>query len=169
MPAKDPVVPEQAETKRDAPGQKAGEPVKAPPRTPHGARASWRKQMIRIMLAGRDQASLAALKNGLTTNDVQITRAESGAIGLSMIAEDNFDLVVADENLGDMTGLEFIRAIVSKRPMVNCAAISSLSSEDFHDAGEGLGILMQLPVNPGQEHATMLLGQLECILNTMSA
>jgi len=124
--------------------------------------------MIRIMLAGRDQASLAALKNGLTTNDVQITRAESGAIGLSMIAEDNFDLVVADENLGDMTGLEFIRAIVSKRPMVNCAAISSLTPEDFHEAGEGLGILMQLPVNPDQEHAAMLLGQLKSILNTMS-
>ncbi len=50
------------------------------------------------------------------------------------------------ENLGDMTGLEFIRAIVSKRPMVNCAAISSLASEDFHEASEGLGILMQLPV-----------------------
>ena len=54
------------------------------------------------MLAGRDQASLAALKNGLTTSDVQITRAESGGIGLSMIAEGNFDLVVADENLGDI-------------------------------------------------------------------
>ena len=86
-----------------------------------------------------------------------------------MIAEGNFDLVVADENLGDMTGLELIRAIVAKRPMVNSAAISSLTTEDFHEAGEGLGILMQLPVNPGQEHAAMLLGQLKSILNTMSA
>ena len=84
-----------------------------------------------------------------------------------MIAEDDFDLVVADENLGDMTGLEFIRAIVSKRPMVNCAAISSLTPEDFHEAGEGLGILMQLPVSPGQKHAEMLLEQLKSILNSM--
>jgi DNA-binding response OmpR family regulator len=119
------------------------------------------------MLAGRDQASLTALKAGLAKSDVQIIRAESGGIGLSMIAEDNFDLVVAAENIGDMTGLEFIRAIVAKRPMVNCAAVSSLTPEDFHEASEGLGILMQLPVRPGQEHADMLLGQLKNILNTV--
>ncbi len=123
--------------------------------------------MIRIMVAGRDQTSLTALKAGLAKSDVRIIRAESGGIGLSMIAEDNFDLVVADETLGDMTGLEFIRAIVAKRPMVNCAAISSLTPEDFHEASEGLGILMQLPVSPGQEHAERLLGQLQNILNSM--
>jgi len=123
--------------------------------------------MIKIMIAGRDPASLTALKAGLAKSDVDIVRAESGGIGLSMMAEGNFDLVVADENLGDMTGLEFIRAIVAKRPMVNCAAVSSLTPEDFHEASEGLGILMQLPVSPGQEQAEMLLGQLKNILNTM--
>ena len=51
--------------------------------------------------------------------------------------------------------------------MINCAAVSSLTSEDFHEAGEGLGILMQLPVEPGQEYADMLLEQLKSILNTM--
>ena len=123
--------------------------------------------MIRIMLAGRDQTSLAALEAGLTKGDVHISRAESGGSGLSKIAEGNFDLVVADENLGDMTGLEFIRAVVAKRPMVHCAAVSSLTPEDFHEAGEGLGILMQLPAHPGQDHAEMLLGQIKSILNMM--
>jgi CheY-like chemotaxis protein len=123
--------------------------------------------MIRIMLAGRDQTSLTAFKAGLAKSDVHIVRAEAGGIGISMVAEGNFDLVVTDENLGDMTGLEFIKAIVSKRPLVNCAAISSLTSEDFHEASEGLGILMQLPVEPGQKHADMLLEKLNSILNTM--
>lgn len=123
--------------------------------------------MFNIMLAGRDQTSLTALRAGLAKSDVHLTWAESGAVGLSMIAKGNFDLVVADENLGDMTGLEFIRAIVAQRPMVNCAAVSSLAPADFHEAGEGLGILMQLPVGPGQEHAQMLLGQLKTILKTM--
>jgi DNA-binding response OmpR family regulator len=116
------------------------------------------------MLVGRDQISLTALKSGLAKSDVHLVHAESGGIGLSMIAEGNFDLVVADENLGDMTGLEFIKALVSKSPMVNCAALSSLASEDFHEASEGLGILMQLPVRPGQEHAEMLLEQLKKII-----
>ena len=123
--------------------------------------------MIRIMLDGRDQTSLAALKAGLANNDVHIVRAVSGGTGLSMVAEDNFDLVVTDENLGDMTGLEFIRAIVAKRPMINCAAVSALTSEEFHETSEGLGILMQLPVEPGQKHADMLLEQLKSILKIM--
>jgi len=123
--------------------------------------------MIRIMLVGRNQTSLTALEAGLAKSDVHLVRAESGGIGVSMTAESKFDLVVTDEDLGDMTGLEFIRALVSKRPMVNCAAISSLTSEDFHEASEGLGVLMQLPVRTGQEHAEMLLEQLKNILNTM--
>lgn len=121
--------------------------------------------MLRIMLAGRDQASLSDLKAGLAKSDVHIVWAESGGIGMSMITKGNFDLIITDENLGDMTGLDFIQKIVSKRPMVNCAAVSSLTSEDFHEASEGLGILMQLPVRPGQEHAEILLGQLKHILN----
>ena len=52
--------------------------------------------MIRIMLAGRDQTSLTALKTGLANKDVHIVRAVSGGIGLSMVAERNFDLVVTE-------------------------------------------------------------------------
>jgi len=125
--------------------------------------------MIRIMLVGRDQTSLTVLKSGLAKSNVHLVHADSGGIGLSMATDSDFDLVIADEHLGDMTGLEFIKALVSKRPMVNCAAMSSLASEEFHEASEGLGILMQLPVRPGQEHAERLLEQLKNILNTMSA
>ena len=123
--------------------------------------------MLRILLAGRDEAALSSLDEGLAESDVQIIRADSGSNGMSMISETDFDLVVTDENLGDMTGLEFIRKIVSKRPMVNCAAVSSMASGDFNDASEGLGILMQLPVRPGNEYAGTLLEHLKKILNTM--
>ena len=123
--------------------------------------------MLRILLAGRDEAALSSFETGLSGSDVQITRTDSGSNGMSMITETDFDLVVTDENLGDMTGLEFIGKIVSKRPMVNCAAVSSMAPGDFHDASEGLGILMQLPVKPGKEHAVTLLENLKKILNTM--
>ena len=121
--------------------------------------------MIRILLAGRDKASLSALEAGFAKSDLYIAWVESGGNGMSMISESHFDLVVADEDLGDMTGLEFIQKITSKKPMVNCAAVSSLSPEDFHEASEGLGILMQLPVRPGQKQAEKLLNQLKTILN----
>jgi len=124
--------------------------------------------MIRILLAGRDQASLSTFSSGLAKNDVQITWADSGNHGMSLLADSIVDLVVTDENLEDMTGLEFIKKIVSKNPMVNCAALSSLSPEEFHEASEGLGILMQLPIQPDQEQAEILLGHLKQILNRIN-
>jgi len=108
---------------------------------------------------------MSAFKAGLEEKDAQTEWAESGRYALSMIAERNYDLVVPDENLGDMTGLEFIKALIAQKPMVNCAVVSSLLPEDFHEASEGLGILMQLPVNPGHEYAEELLEHLKKILN----
>jgi len=121
--------------------------------------------MLNILLADRDKTSMAALKAGLEENGVQTAWAESGRYALSIIAERDFDLVVTDENLGDITGLEFIKTLIALKPMVNCAAVSSLLPDDFHEASEGLGILMQLPVRPGHVYAEELLEHLEKILN----
>jgi DNA-binding response OmpR family regulator len=121
--------------------------------------------MLNILLASRDKASMSALEAGLEENDVQTAWAESGSKALSMIIERNIDLVVTDENLGDMTGLEFIEKVVSKKPMINCAAVSALLPGDFHEATEGLGILMQLPVRPGHKYAKELLAHLKNILD----
>jgi CheY-like chemotaxis protein len=101
----------------------------------------------------------------LEDNQVQTAWAKSGSHAIARLTEGSFDLVVTDENLEDMTGLELIEKIIAKRPMVNCAAVSSLLPDDFHEASEGLGILMQLPVSPGQEQAEKLLRQLKNILN----
>lgn len=121
--------------------------------------------MLNILLAGRDKTSMAALKSGLEKNDVQTTSVETGNYALSMIAERDFDLVVTDEDLGDMTGLEFIKTVIAQNPTVNCAAVSSLLPDDFHEASEGLGILMQLPVRPGHEYSGELLEHLKNILD----
>jgi CheY-like chemotaxis protein len=123
------------------------------------------QKIINILLASLDKASMSAFKAGLEENQVQTAWAESGSNAIAKLTEGNFDLVVTDENLGDMTGLEFIEKVVSKKPMVNCAAVSSLLPADFHEASEGLGILMQLPVRPDQEQAEKLLRQLKIILN----
>ena len=123
------------------------------------------QKIIRILLVSQDRASMSAFKVGLEENQVRTAWAKSGSNAIVKIAEGRFDLVVTDENLGDMTGLEFIEKVISIKPMVNCAAVTSLLPDDFHEASEGLGILMQLPVSPGQEQAEKLLGQLKTILN----
>lgn len=123
------------------------------------------QKIIRILLVSQDKASMSAFKAGLEENQVQTAWARSGSNAVVKIAEGRFDLVVTDENLGDMTGLEFIEKVISIRPMVNCAAVTSLLPADFHEASEGLGILTQLPVRPGQEQAEKLLNQLKTIIN----
>jgi DNA-binding NtrC family response regulator len=119
--------------------------------------------MIRILIAGGDRSTLSAFKTALDESDAQITCLASGRRALSAISERGFDLLVADEHLGDMTGLELIRSVVAGQPMLNCAVVSSLSPGDFHEASEGLGILMQLPVAAGKKEADGLLEHLRKI------
>ncbi|MCP4689349.1 MAG: response regulator [Desulfobacterales bacterium] len=121
--------------------------------------------MISVLLASRDGASLSGLSATFEKNEIETTRAETGAGALSMLLPGEFDLLVVDENLEDMTGVALIEKVVSENPMMNCAAVSSLSPEDFHEATEGLGVMMQLPVKPNQENAEKLIEYLETILN----
>ncbi len=124
--------------------------------------------MIDILLVCRHKSALSPLDAGLAAHGVNITWADSGAMGMAMNASSGFDLVVADENLEDMTGLEFVCKVVSRNPVANCAAVSSLSPDEFDKAREGLGILMQLPVKPGRGHANMLMNRLNRVLNAVS-
>ena len=90
-------------------------------------------------------------------DDVELSWAETGQRALNMVSGTTLDLVVVDEKLGDMTGIEFIETLVSVNPMINCAAVSPLPSAEFHEVSEGLGILAQLPVQPGAKDAEDLL------------
>jgi CheY-like chemotaxis protein len=120
---------------------------------------------IKVLLTSRDEASMSDFRAGLDKNRVQTAWEKSGSLALARITQENFDLVVADENLADMSGLEFCEKVISQNPMVNLAAVSSLSPADFHEASEGLGIMMQLPVRPGQKQAEKLLNQLTTIMS----
>lgn len=121
------------------------------------------KQMIHILIVSENHLSMSAFKNALDEGDVQTTCLESGRKALSAVSEKVFDLLVTDENLGNMTGLELIKSVIASQPMLNCAAVSSLSPGDFHEASEGLGILMQLPVEAGKKEADQLLEHLKKI------
>jgi len=117
--------------------------------------------MHRFLLVTPYKDSLSLLASTLAAQGgVDLSWAQSGAKVLDMIADTAFDLVVTDESLGDMTGLELAARLISINPMMNCAAVSSLSPEDFHEASEGLGLMDQLPPRPGKEDADNLLQRL---------
>jgi CheY-like chemotaxis protein len=119
--------------------------------------------MLKLLLVSPDKDSLSGLASALEKDDdVDLSWAESGARALEIISDTVVDLVVTDERLGDMTGIEFARRLLLVNPMINCASVSPLSPKDFHEASEGLGLLAQLPIRPGEEDAKDLL---QCLKN----
>jgi len=117
--------------------------------------------MLKLLLVSPDKDAFNGFEAAIKKyNDVDLIRTDSGKKALTMAAESSLDLVVADENLRDMTGLEFAGRLIAVNPMVNCALTSSLSAEIFHEKSEGLGLMTQLPINPGQEDAQNLLEKL---------
>ncbi|MFH2067357.1 MAG: response regulator [Pseudomonadota bacterium] len=121
--------------------------------------------MIRILIVSSENVFTDALTSILKKKkEVTLTRVESGNQGLSMVKDQNYHLVITDEILSDMTGLAFAGKMLSVNPMINCAAASSLSPDEFHEASEGLGILMALPLKPGENHVNRLMEHLQKIL-----
>ena len=118
--------------------------------------------MIKILLVTTEKESFSEFASTLGKNDdVELSWAANGKEALEKIPDNPVDLVVVNENIGDMTGIEFMKKLLMINPMINCAAVSSLSHEEFHEASEGLGVLMQLPVNPGEFEARDLLKRLK--------
>ena len=118
------------------------------------------KQLL-VVTTNRDH--FADLSAGIQSPDVRLNWSSSGGETLAAIKRQSVDLVLADEDLGDMQGLELIKRLVAVNPMINCALVSSLSPEDYHEASEGLGILMQLPHRPSLADGRRLLDHLDRI------
>ena len=122
--------------------------------------------MLNIIVVSPDKNALSNLASAFAEHDdVELLWAESGEKALSIVSNIVVDLMVANEELGDMSGLEFAGRLLSVNPVINCACVSRLSAETFHEATEGLGLMAQLPVNPGKNHAQELLRRLRYIKN----
>ena len=120
--------------------------------------------MTRILFVTPDRSNFADLSSEIEKQGGTIQWAASGGQALKTIGKQTVDLVVTDERLGDMTGLELVGRLVAVNPMINGAAVSSLSKEAFHEASEGLGILMQLPPRPDRADGERLMAHLNKIL-----
>ncbi len=125
--------------------------------------------MIRILLIGSDFNTISNVTNILKKHhNIEIIKSLSGKEALEKIKNEPYDLVIIDEVIKDMPGLKIAKQIVTSNPFLNCTLISSLSPKEFHEATEGLGLLMQLPLSPTDNHIESLLSHLKKILNISS-
>jgi len=126
--------------------------------------ADQRNIMLKLLLVNRDIDSFSALSSALSgQEDIELDVSPSGEKALAMLSSKAVDLVVADEDLGDMTALDLSSRLLKINTMINCAVVSSLPPEEFHEASEGLGIMTQLPKQPGVKDAEDLIKTLKQI------
>jgi DNA-binding NtrC family response regulator len=120
--------------------------------------------MLSILLVGKNPEALASLADQLSQREgITVSRASSVKDAWDILGKSKVDVVVTDEKLADGDSLPFVKDLTKRQPLINCAMVSSLSPEDFHEATEGLGVFMQLPVDPGAEEAVKMMQLLESI------
>lgn len=92
-----------------------------------------------------------------------VSRVSSAEEALALAENTNIDVVIAAEELSDSDGLTFVKKLIYRKPTIHCALVSPLSPDEFHEATEGLGLFMQLPVKPGASEAAQMMGLLKSI------
>ena len=120
--------------------------------------------MLKVLLVSNSFESLSEVISVLKENDdIEVLHIGSGKTALEMVKTNAVDLVVTDEEIGDMSGLAFSKKLITTNPLINCVAVSSLSEKDFHEASEGLGLMTNLPVQPGRNETEELINNLRLI------
>jgi CheY-like chemotaxis protein len=125
--------------------------------------------MENLLLVSSDEASLSDLASALEKDrDVSMSWAKSGLEALKSVTDSAIDLVITDETLADMTGIELAGKLLSVNPMIQCASVTTLSKKDYHEKSEGLGLMDPLSTRPGEKDAERLLYDLRRIKGCLS-
>ena len=123
--------------------------------------------MKQAVFVSREKAQFEGLEQMLGRHSIEIKWCATGKELLSLIANTPkgqwIDLVIMEEELPDMNAKVLVDAVTTQSPMTNCAITGTMDKKQFHDLYEGYGVLMQLPVQPGQDDAGNLENQLKKI------
>ncbi|MCB2225054.1 MAG: hypothetical protein KQH53_00135 [Desulfarculaceae bacterium] len=118
--------------------------------------------MLRILLVTPTPGSLATLSAALLAEpEVTVSWETTGEAALENAAAKDYDLVVLDEQVRDMSPWSFLNRLVLVNAFVNTAVVSQRAEEDFHEVYEGLGVLAQMPPQPGRAEAEKLISKLK--------
>ena len=117
-----------------------------------------------VLFAAKDGGRFSTLAASFNSRrEIEVVSATTGEAALAELKSKRIDLVIADEHLGDMDGITLVKGLVKINPLVNTAIVSALTDDEFHEATEGLGVLMKLPGQPQEKDGEALLAVLEKI------
>lgn len=117
--------------------------------------------MLNILSVNEDEQQIEPMLQALRSRmDIKVVHADTAKFALERVSFQEIDAVIVAEKLPDSSGKDFIEALTKKNPFIPCSMISAMSHDDFHEYTEGLGVLMQLPENPGGKEAAELIDKL---------
>jgi len=99
----------------------------------------------------------------LTENGAEASFAPTGTAALAQAKQAAPTLAVVDGALPDMPAFGLVAKLLQVNAFIHTAVATELSPEAFHEAGEGLGILTALPVQPSAQDAQALLTTLAAL------
>ena len=119
--------------------------------------------MISVLLASPDKTHFSDMIDAFHGRSIRIDPVQTGSLALTMVAESHYNLLITDEDLPDMSAKTLVERTISLNPFMNCVVTSRLSHKAFHEAFEGLGVLMQFPPHPDTTDVQKLLNHLDKI------
>lgn len=125
--------------------------------------------MLNILNVTEDRKQVEPMLQALSSRvDTKVVHATSAKFAMERVGFQEIDVVIVSENLPDRKGKDFIEDLTKVNPFIASVMISGLDHDDFHEETEGLGVLMQLPENPGPAEAGELIEKLQQIDKIMS-
>jgi DNA-binding NarL/FixJ family response regulator len=121
--------------------------------------------MLHLIFATNRPEARQAFSAALSSDpQVRLRQVASGTAALEAAGSSPLHLVIIDAGLPDMAPLELVQKLLLVNAMVNTAVVSPLPEEEFHEMSEGLGVLSQLPNDPGRSDAIELMRKLRMVL-----
>ena len=114
--------------------------------------------MIEIVIVASVTDAFQVLVNGLKSSpEVRISWVKTSAAALELASDSTPGLMIIADQMDDKSGLDLAREVIMVNAGINMAVLSDRPADEFHAASEGLGILAQLPTNPGTSEVERLL------------
>jgi CheY-like chemotaxis protein len=118
-------------------------------------------KQIKLILISQDVEFFRDLKDALEDDEsLHVTATDSTEQVLAAAEKSEVDVVIVDDQLKGIGGLDFIKKLVRRNPFVNCALVSSLHPSEFHAATEGLGVFLRLPGRLGPQESGDISAQI---------
>lgn len=91
-----------------------------------------KNEKFKLLYVDDEEANLRVFKNAFG-REYEVFTADSGKIGLEILDQEDIDLVITDQKMPEMTGMDFLREVKKKLPFIppNRLVISAYAEQDI--------------------------------------